>query len=61
MLRCAASTFVSPMCATDPSERTVELIRTLARYFREDGSPQRTAKVLSVHPNTVGYRLRRFL
>ncbi|MFC5065203.1 PucR family transcriptional regulator [Actinomycetospora atypica] len=45
--------------ATDPSERTVELIRTLARYFREDGSPQRTAKVLSVHPNTVGYRLRR--
>ncbi len=45
--------------ATDSSERTVELIRTLARYFREDGSPQRTAKVLSVHPNTVGYRLRR--
>jgi PucR-like helix-turn-helix protein/diguanylate cyclase with GGDEF domain len=45
--------------ATDSSERTVELIRTLARYFREDGSPQRTAKALSVHPNTVGYRLRR--
>jgi hypothetical protein len=45
--------------ATDSSERTVELVRTLARYFREDGSPQRTAKVLSVHPNTVGYRLRR--
>jgi DNA-binding PucR family transcriptional regulator len=37
----------------------VELVRTLARYFREDGSPQRTAKALSVHPNTVGYRLRR--
>jgi hypothetical protein len=45
--------------ATDDSERTLELIRTLARYFREDGSPQRTAKALSVHPNTVGYRLRR--
>jgi sugar diacid utilization regulator len=45
--------------ATDSSERTVELVRTLARYFREDGSPQRTAKALSVHPNTVGYRLRR--
>jgi sugar diacid utilization regulator len=45
--------------ATDSSERTVELIRTLARYFREDGSPQRTAKALSVHPNTIGYRLRR--
>lgn len=45
--------------ATDRSERTVELLRTLARYFRCDGSPQRTAKALSVHPNTVGYRLRR--
>jgi len=45
--------------ATDGSERTAELLRTLARYFREDGSPQRTARALSVHPNTVGYRLRR--
>ena len=45
--------------ATDRSERTVELLRTLARYFRCDSSPQRTAKALSVHPNTVGYRLRR--
>jgi hypothetical protein len=45
--------------ATDRSERTVELLRTLARYFREDGSPQRVARVLNVHPNTVGYRLRR--
>lgn len=41
------------------SERAGELVRTLARYFREDGSPQRTARALSVHPNTVGYRLRR--
>ena len=45
--------------ATDRSERTVELLRTLARYFREDGSPQRVARALNVHPNTVGYRLRR--
>jgi hypothetical protein len=45
--------------ATDRSARTVELLRTLARYFREDGSPQRVARALSVHPNTVGYRLRR--
>ncbi|WP_133251814.1 PucR family transcriptional regulator [Actinomycetospora cinnamomea] len=44
---------------TDRSERTVELLRTLARYFREDGSPQRVARALNVHPNTVGYRLRR--
>ncbi|MEJ2867090.1 helix-turn-helix domain-containing protein [Actinomycetospora sp. OC33-EN08] len=41
------------------SGRAGDLVRTLARYFREDGSPQRTAKALSVHPNTVGYRLRR--
>ncbi|MDD7967566.1 PucR family transcriptional regulator [Actinomycetospora lemnae] len=45
--------------ATDRSERTAELLRTLARYFLEDGSPQRVAKALNVHPNTVGYRLRR--
>jgi hypothetical protein len=43
----------------DPSGRAGELVRTLARYFREDGSPQRTARALSVHPNTIGYRLRR--
>lgn len=41
------------------SGRAGELVRTLARYFREDGSPQRTARALSVHPNTIGYRLRR--
>lgn len=45
--------------ASDRSERTTELLRTLARYFREDGSPQRVARALNVHPNTVGYRLRR--
>ncbi|GAA4776875.1 hypothetical protein GCM10023200_06980 [Actinomycetospora chlora] len=45
--------------ATDRSERTTELLRTLARYFLEDGSPQRVARALNVHPNTVGYRLRR--
>ncbi|MDL5157818.1 PucR family transcriptional regulator [Actinomycetospora termitidis] len=43
----------------DGSGRAGDLVRTLARYFREDGSPQRTARALSVHPNTVGYRLRR--
>ena len=58
----AARTFAREVLgrlATDRSERTVELLRTLARYFREDGSPQRVARVLNVHPNTVGYRLRR--
>lgn len=41
------------------SERTTDVLRTLARWFREDGSLQRTARALSVHPNTVTYRLRR--
>lgn len=39
--------------------RGTDVLRTLARWFREDGSLQRTARALSVHPNTVTYRLRR--
>jgi sugar diacid utilization regulator len=35
------------------------LVETLAAYFHENGSPQRTAKRLHVHPNTVTYRLKR--
>jgi len=40
-------------------QRGAELISTLACYFRENGSPQRTARALHVHPNTVAYRIRR--
>jgi hypothetical protein len=36
-----------------------EFLDTLAVYFAENGSLQRTAKRLHVHPNTVTYRIRR--
>jgi PucR family transcriptional regulator, purine catabolism regulatory protein len=40
-------------------QRGSELLATLACYFRENSSPQRTARSLHVHPNTVAYRIRR--
>lgn len=40
-------------------ELSGEYLATLAAYFRENGSPARAAQVLGVHPNTVGYRIRR--
>jgi sugar diacid utilization regulator len=40
-------------------QRGTELVATLACYFRENSSPQRTARSLHVHPNTVAYRIRR--
>jgi sugar diacid utilization regulator len=36
-----------------------ELLKTLSCFFHDNGSPQRTAQRLHVHPNTVTYRLRR--
>jgi sugar diacid utilization regulator len=42
----------------DP-QRGAELLATLACYFRENNSPQRTARSLHLHPNTVAYRVRR--
>jgi PucR C-terminal helix-turn-helix domain/GGDEF-like domain len=36
-----------------------ELLATLAAWFRTGGSPQRTARVLHLHANTVSYRIRR--
>jgi PucR family transcriptional regulator, purine catabolism regulatory protein len=45
----------------DPQEgqRGSDLLATLACYFRENSSPQRTARSLHVHPNTVAYRIKR--
>jgi sugar diacid utilization regulator len=40
-------------------QRGAELLATLACYFRENNSPQRTARTLHLHPNTVAYRIRR--
>jgi sugar diacid utilization regulator len=36
-----------------------ELLQTLAAWYRTGGSPQRTARVLHLHANTVSYRIRR--
>jgi hypothetical protein len=36
-----------------------DYLATLAAYFRENGSPAKAAQQLHVHPNTVGYRIRR--
>lgn len=40
-------------------QRGAELLTTLACYFRENNSPQRTARSLHLHPNTVAYRIKR--
>jgi sugar diacid utilization regulator len=40
-------------------QRGTEFVSTLACYFRENNSPQRTARTMHVHPNTVTYRIRR--
>lgn len=40
-------------------ERRGEYLTTLACYLRENGSPQRAARYLHVHPNTVAYRVKR--
>ena len=41
----------------DPSR--AELLQTLSAWFRTGGSPQRTARALHLHANTVSYRIRR--
>jgi sugar diacid utilization regulator len=41
------------------AQRGTDLLATLACYFRENSSPQRTARALHLHPNTVAYRIRR--
>jgi DNA-binding PucR family transcriptional regulator len=55
-----ASAFVSsilrPLAAND--ELTSRLPTTLATYLRENRSRTRAAARLSVHPNTVSYRVR---
>jgi sugar diacid utilization regulator len=40
-------------------EHRADLVGTLSEWFRSGGSPQRTARELHVHPNTVTYRIRR--
>ena len=40
-------------------DRHADYLATLACYLRENSSPQRAARFLHVHPNTVAYRVRR--
>jgi sugar diacid utilization regulator len=57
-LRSFATEILGELDRQDP-QRGAELLATLACYFRENNSPQRTALSLHVHPNTVAYRIRR--
>jgi DNA-binding PucR family transcriptional regulator len=45
--------------SADPTGQSQVYLETLACYFRENGSPQRAARVLHVHANTVSYRVHR--
>ena len=40
-------------------DRHAGYLSTLACYLRENNSPQRAARFLHVHPNTVAYRVKR--
>jgi len=57
-LRSFATEILGELDRQDP-QRGAELLATLACYFRENNSPQRTAQSMHVHPNTVAYRIRR--
>ena len=57
-LRAFAEEVLGPLAAHERKHRSGYL-RTLAVYFRQNGSLQRAARELQVHPNTVTYRLNR--
>ena len=57
-LRAFADEVLGPIVVHERRHRS-DYLRTLAVYFRENGSLQRAARRLHVHPNTVTYRLSR--
>jgi sugar diacid utilization regulator len=57
-LRAFAERVLGPVIAYD-REHGAGLVRTLAVYLRQNGSPHAAAARLHVHPNTVNYRLSR--
>jgi len=57
-LRSFADEVMGPLAAHERQHRSGYL-KTLAVYLRENGSLQRAARRLHVHPNTVTYRLNR--
>lgn len=57
-LRAFADDVLGALSASE-RERRCEYLTTLACYLRENSSPQRAARFLHVHPNTVAYRVKR--
>jgi len=57
-LRSFGREVLGPLLAHEARHRS-GLLRSLAVYLRENGSLQRAARELHVHPNTVTYRLNR--
>ncbi|HXM56125.1 MAG TPA: helix-turn-helix domain-containing protein [Candidatus Dormibacteraeota bacterium] len=57
-LRSFAREVIGPLYEHEAQHRS-GLLRTLAVYLRENGSLQRAARDLHVHPNTITYRLNR--
>jgi PucR family transcriptional regulator, purine catabolism regulatory protein len=57
-LRAFADDVLGPLTQAD-RDRHADYLTTLACYLRENGSPQRAARFLHVHPNTVAYRVKR--
>lgn len=57
-LRSFADDVLGPLTRAD-RDRHAGYLATLACYLRENSSPQRAARFLHVHPNTVAYRVRR--
>ena len=57
-LRSFADEVMGPLAAHEKQHRS-GYMKTLAVYLRENGSLQRAARRLHVHPNTVTYRLNR--
>jgi DNA-binding PucR family transcriptional regulator len=57
-LRSFADDVLGSLSPGEP-ERRAEYLTTLACYLRENSSPQRAARFLHVHPNTVAYRIKR--
>lgn len=57
-LRSFADEVLGPL-AEEQRASGIDYVATLSAYFGENGSPARAAQRLHVHPNTVGYRIRR--
>ena len=57
-LREFATDVLGPLLEYERANDT-DYLTTLTAYFRENNSPQRTAKRLHMHANTVAYRIRR--